>query len=273
MSSNATVKRTKRLFLLDRAKKRPATFAALHPDVITSAADVRSSVGRASRDSLWVSYAPGLTEALVRSLTSAPGALGSGLFLHPLDVKVIPALTSAFQRIAFTTDEGFIPAEELVDVLKAENRSEFFIGGIVNHSTETITFWRGNLEPLTVPFSTFEPSGDGTEPDFNDFSVIDSGQTVRLGRYEAAADAILYEHDPGYRRAMAKKRLREDRSFGASLRRLRTQRGLRREDFEPDVSGKTVARIEQGKVKRIQPRTLVALAKRLVVEPDEIGDY
>ena len=129
------------------------------------------------------------------------------------------------------------------------------------------------MTPLTVPFSTFEKSGDGTEPDFNKFAVIDCGQTVQLGNYEAAVDAILYEHDPEYRRRISKKRLQEDQSFGASLRRLRKQRGLRREDFEPDVTAKTVARIEQGKVKRIQKKTLNVLANRLSVDPEEIATF
>jgi len=193
--------------------------------------------------------------------------------MHALDVNTIPALTSCFRRIAFTTDGGFLPAEELAEVLAAEHRADLFIGGSVNHATETITFWRGHVKPLTVPFSAFEKSGDGTAPDFHQFSVIDCGQTVRLGDYEAAVDAILYEYDPEYRRRIAKKRLQEDRSFGASLRRLRTQRGLRREDFEPEVSAKTLARIEQGKVKRLQKKTLHVLAARLAVDPDEIATF
>ena len=193
--------------------------------------------------------------------------------MHALDLNTIPALTSCFRRIAFTTDGGFLSAAELAEVLEAEHRSDLFIGGSVNHVTETITFWRGDLKPLTVPFSTFEKSGDGTEPDFHQFSVSDGGQKVRLGAYEAAVDAILYEYDPVYRRRLSKKRLQEDRSFGASLRRLRKQRGLRREDFEPEVSAKTIARIEQGQVKRIRKKTLDVLAARLAVHPDEIATF
>jgi DNA-binding Xre family transcriptional regulator len=186
---------------------------------------------------------------------------------------MLPALTSCFRRVAFTADGGFLPAEELAEVLKADDPSDLFIGGTMNYATETITFWRGNLKPLTVPFSAFTASGDGTEPDFEAVSVIDCGQTIRLGEYEAAVDAILYEYDSPYRRRIAKQRIREDRSFGASLRRLRQQRGLRREDFQPELSAKTIARIEQGKVKRLQQKTLDALADRLAVEPEEIGTY
>lgn len=261
------------MFLLDRAKKRSSRFASLRPQVVSSVTELRNSVAHATRDSLWVSYASDLTEALVRNASLGTSSLGFGLFIHSLDMQTIPALASFFRRIAYTMDGGFIPADELAEVLETDNRPDLFIGGSVNHVTDTITFWRGDLKPLTVPFSAFEKSGDGTEPDFNRFSVIDCGQTVRLGDYEAAVDAILYEYDPEYRRRISKKRLQQDRSFGASLRRLRKQRGLRREDFEPDVSAKTVARIEQNKVKRIQKKTLNALAEHLSVDPQEIETF
>jgi DNA-binding Xre family transcriptional regulator len=147
------------------------------------------------------------------------------------------------------------------------------IGGSVDQVSRTITLWRGNLTALTVPFSAFEKSGDGTEPDFDQFSVADCGQTVRLGEYEAAADAILYEFDPEYRRRISQERRRSEQSFGASLRRLRKQRGLRREDFAPDVAAKTIARIEQGNVRQIRKNTLKAIAGRLRVQPEEIGTF
>lgn len=261
------------MILLDRATKRVATFAPLHPKVVSSVAGMRESVASATKDSLWVSYATDLTDALVSRGIAGPSSLGLGLFIHALDMKTIPALSSLFRRIAYTADAGFIPAADLAEVLSAENRSDLFIGGFVNQATETITFWRGNLKSLTVPFTAFKRSGDGAEPDFDSFSVIDSGQTVKLGDYEAAVDALLYEYDPVYRRAISKKRLQKDQSLGASLRRLRKQRGLRREDFEPEVSAKTLARIEQGKVVRIQQKTLSSLAKRLSVEPGEIASF
>lgn len=261
------------MILLDRATKRTAAFAALHPQVVTSLSGLRNSVAQASKDSVWVSYAGDLTAALVKSAPVTPATLGMGVFIHALDLKTIPVLSSLFRRIAFTVDGEFIPAEELAEVLAAENRANLLIGGFVNNATQTITLWRGNLESLTVPFSAFEKSGDGTAPDFHCFSVIDCGQTVQLGDYEAAVDALLYEYDPEYRRAMSKQRLQDDPSFGAALRRLRKQRGLRREDFEPDVSAKTVARIEQGKVTRIHKATLDSLARHLSVEPQEIQSF
>jgi DNA-binding Xre family transcriptional regulator len=261
------------IFLLDRAKNRAARFASLHPRLVASVAELRECARGASRDSLWVSYANDLTQALVKQLCAAESTSGSGIFLHSLDVKTIPALTSRLRNFAFAVDGGFIPAKELAEVLKAENRSDLFIGGCVDRATETITFWRGDLKPLTVPFAAFARSGDGTEPDFGRFSVIDSGQTVRLGGYEAAVDAILYENDHKYRRRALKRRLQEDRSFGASLRRLRKQRGLRREDFAPELSAKTISRIEQGRVQRVRKKTLKLLAARLAVDPQEIATF
>lgn len=172
-----------------------------------------------------------------------------------------------------SSDASFLPADELLEALAAENREDLFIGGSVDPSSQTITLWRGSLEPLIVPFTAFEVSGDGTAPDFRRFSVTDSGQTVRLGEYEAAADALLYEFDPEYRRRINGQRQQNEQSFGAALRRLRKQRGLRREDFAPEITAKTVARIEQGKVQRIQKKTLECLARRLQVQPDEIATF
>lgn len=261
------------LFLLDHAKARPSCFAALHPRLISSVASLRGSLPLDTGDSLWISYAHDLTEALIKSAWPASSSLGQGLFIHPLDAATIPPLSSRFRRIAFITDGGFLPAEELAEALMADHRGDLFLGGSVDHATETITLWRGDLKPLVVPFSAFEASGDGTRPDFRQFAVIDSGQTIRLGEYEAAADALLYDYDPDYRRRISAARRAVDRTFGAALRRLRKQRGLRREDFEPDLSAKTIARIEQNKVRRLHKQTLAALGKHLAVDPGEIGSY
>ena len=261
------------IILLDRTSKRAAAFAGLRPRVVSSLNDLEQAVAIATKDSVWVSFARDLTDRLIKLATSAPSTLGIGLFVHPLDVNAIPCLSSLFGRIAFAADGGFISAEELAEVFVAPNRKNLFIGGFVSPTSETVTFWRGDLESLTVPFSAFPKSGTGTKPDFDRLAIIDGGQTVQFDEYEAAVDVILYEYDLDYRREISKQRLEEDRSFGAALRRLRKQRGLRREDFGPDLAAKTIARIEQGKVSRIQKATLQSLATRLSVEPEEIGSY
>jgi hypothetical protein len=263
----------RQMFLLDKTKRRPERFSLLHPQVVSTAGGLRDSLARATKDTLWVSYEKDLTEALLKSVLGPPRSLGKALLIHALNPLSIPVLTSCFKRFASASNKEFLPPDELAEALQAVNSSNLFIGGSVDPTNRTITLWRGNLEPLTVPFSAFEKSGDGIEPNFDRFSVTDSGQTVRFGDYEAAADAILYEFDPEYRRHVSKERRQSERTFGASLRRLRKQRGLRREDFEPKVAAKTIARIEQGLVHRIQKDTLNSIADRLQVRPEEIETY
>lgn len=270
-SRHRTVART--TFLLDRAKKRPERFSALHPQTIATLAELRNSLAHATKDSLWISYEKDLTEALLRNLSWPARPLGVAVLAHATDPQTLPALASCFRRFAFSVSGRFLPPDELAEALAADNRSDLFIGGSVDPASQTLTLWRGTLDPLTVPFAAFDTSGDGIEPNFQCFSVTDCGQTIRLGDYEAAADAVLYEFDPDYRRRISKERRQSERSFGAAVRRLRHQRGLRREDFAPEVAAKTVARIEQGQVRRIQKKTLAALAKHLRVRPEEIADY
>lgn len=268
-----TKSKPRQTFLLDRAKKRPERFAGLQPKVLSSVGAVRQSVAEATKDTLWVSYERELTDALVKSLHGPAQRLGKAVVVHTLSPQALAALTGNFQRLVFAAEGGFLPPDELAEALQADNAADLFIGGSADTKNETMTLWRANLEPLTVPFSAFEASGDGTAPDFSQFSVTDHGQTIRLGDYEAAGDAILYEFDPEYRRRIAKERLESERSFGASVRRLRKQRGLRREDFEPEITAKTIARIEQGKVERVQKKTLAVIARRLKVKPEEIETY
>lgn len=263
------------MFLLDRAKKRPERFAMLRPEVGASAQAVQQLAARATKATLWISYESTLTDALLKAVRGPARMLGNAVFIHPLDSPSIAALAGYFQRWAFISGkvDGFLPPDELAEALHASNAVDLFIGGSVDPRSETVTLWRGNLESLTVPFSVFETSGDGVEPDFSQFSVTDFGQTVRLGEYEAAADAILYDLDGDYRRRMAKLRQESERSLGASVRRLRGMRGLSRKDFEPEIAAKTIARIEQGKVKRIHDKTLKLLAERLQVKPAEIENF
>lgn len=266
-----TIERQK-TFLLNRRTSCVKWFARLDAESLSSQTRIRDSLAHASRDTLWISFEKALTDALLKSLEWPSPSLGAVLLLHRPDVETLTVLRDCFRDVVFSLNDGFLSSEELGEVLVAENRDNLFIGGTVNPSSKTVTLWRGNLSSLTVPFSAFEPSGDGTKPDFSHFSVTDYGHTIKLGDYEAASDAILYEFDTEYRRELARQRRASEKSFGASLRRLRKQRGLRREDFAP-LSPKTIARIEQGKVNQVHGRTLATIAKRLGVEADDIEDY
>lgn len=260
-------------FVLNRSKPRSRALKALNAKILGSATELRQELAKPIREALWISYDRSLTQELLKSVARPRASLGEAVFVHSLAANSVAALASCFTHFAFSEDGAFLEPEELAAALQAKNRCDLFIGGFVDDSTKTVTLWRGDLEPLTVPYSAFPESGDGIKPDFTRFKVTDYGQTIRLGAYEAGADAILYEFDPDYRRRIKKERRATDQSFGASLRRLRKQRGLSRDDFAPDIAAKTVARIELGQVTNIQSKTLEALAKRLAVPPEEIGSF
>ena len=269
-----TIPRHWKTIILDKAKQRPQRFASLQPDVISSSSRIAAFLERAPTDSLWISYEKDLTSALIRSFSLLRHArpVGYALLLYRPLQETLPTLTGCFEKFAYSMDGGFLPPEELAEALAAENRSDLLIGGTVDSENAVVTLWRGDLRSLAVPFSAFAPSGDGLQPDFKAFSVRDYGHTVRLGEYEAATDAILYEFDAGYRKMLSKQRSASERSFGAALRRLRKQRGLAQADFTP-ISEKTIARIEQGQVNRIGPKALAVIASRLSVEPNEIETF
>ena len=70
-----------------------------------------------------------------------------------------------------------------------------------------------------------------------------------------------------------RRRLRaEEKTFGASLRRLRVLRGLRQNDFAP-LPAKTIARVERGEVAKPHGQTLGRIAERLGVAAGEIESY
>ncbi len=164
-----------------------------------------------------------------------------------------------------------MPSTELIEILEAPNAEDLFIGGVVDADDGQLVLFRGNFNRVVVPLRWFRRRKGGPTPDPTDFEVIDGGQTVRLGDYEAAASAILYDVDPAARRRMKAAERRGDDSLGGALRRLRLERGLRREEFGA-LSAKTIARIERGEV---QPRaeTLRVIARRLGVKPGEVQSY
>jgi hypothetical protein len=160
-----------------------------------------------------------------------------------------------------------LPKDELRSVLRLADRKDR-IGGIADEQSKTLTLWRGNLDPVVVPLEAFPPTGNNIRPEFDKFSVMDYGRTLRFGEYESAADVVLYECDSDFRRRLNQTRFAKEQTLGASIRRLRKQRGLTLNDFG-DVDPKTLARIERGQVQRPRPETLKQVAKILGVSHDE----
>jgi DNA-binding Xre family transcriptional regulator len=238
-------------------------------------AEVEAAVSGMAKSVTWISFSRTFTDMLLKEVVDAHAdPRGSHLItLMPPRSESIPALVGLFHPV-FGLVDGFqwLPKEELVEAITRDDASERFIGGSVDLKAKTLTLLRGNITAVVAPFSLFTKSGDGTAPDFTRIEFTDYGRTVALGDYEASADAILYELDPGFRRKLNKQRRQSERSFGASLMRLRKQRRLKRSDFAP-ISSKEIARLERNEVAAPHGKTLETIAKRLEVRIEEISEY
>jgi hypothetical protein len=272
------VKRLKRLVVLDLDEARFQGLKVRGAVLCQGREEIARSMRRASPRSFWISTKQEATDDVLRSAQQCRYRRGpiSGLVtLEPPRPNSIPGLNSCFRRLAgVAPDSKLLPLEELLDVLSAPSSEAagLFIAGVADLGSQTLALTRGNMKTITVPWSMFKPSGDGVQPDFSRLSLTDYGHTVRLGDYEAASDAILYEADPEYRRKARKRLLAEEKTFGASLRRLRIQKGLSRSDFAP-LSSKCIARIERSEVEKPHGETLRTIADRLGVEQEEIESY
>lgn len=225
-----------------------------------------------TKGALWIALRAGPLAPLVGARTPKRKRQDL-LLLEPAASGERQVLGGLFRQV-LAKDAGvrLLPVEQIVEVLSSPSRADLFIGGAAAPSYKSVVLYRGDLSPLVVPASVFKPTPGGPRPDFARLEVVDFGQTVRLGDYEAAADAILYEVDADYRRRAKRRLVERDRSLGGALRRLRLQKGVARSDF-PGLSAKEIARIERGEVDRPHAATIELLAKRLGVLGAEIGSY
>lgn len=252
------------------AKKVPAGVFICRGSV-----ELATFVREAPKTSVFISYRQSSTDDLLQAgLKLGRGArMGNLLTIEPPRPESIPSLSGLFERvIGAIPGYTWLPPEELPTAVSGKDAADRFIGGAADAQGQTVALVRGNLTTLVVPFDYFKPSGDGTTADFSKLSFADYGLTVALGDYEASADGILYEFDAAYRQKLKKERLAADRSFGASLRRLRLQREMKRSDFAP-VASKTIARIERGDVEKPHGKTLETIEKRLGLGAEQIETY
>lgn len=193
-------------------------FERLEPTVLRESGQVEEAFAEEAQDALWIALHP---QPLLRALAglSAPHRLLSRLLV--LDQGGEPDFFWSFFERVVVAKNGFLPLDQLAEVLSTSDARDLFIGGRVDPEAEVLLLFRGDLSPLIAPLQIFRPVEGEPKPDPREFAIEDYGQTVRLGDYEAAADAILYELDPDYRRRMKRRRREEEQSFGASLRRPR----------------------------------------------------
>ncbi len=194
------------------------------------------------------------------------------LVTEELDSSLHAFLAALFSDVVSGPRPGFLPFDDIGAVLLAPHFADLAVGALVNEAREAIVIIRGDLDRTIVPWVWFRPSGTGTEPDFRDVAVTDSGLAIRLGPYEASMDAILYDFDRAYRARERNRQVETDISFGACLRRLRIQRAVPRDGF-PGISSKEIGRIERGEVVRPHAATLRVIADTLGVEPVEIETF
>ncbi len=261
------------LLLVEPRGQATGLFAGLKAARLKSGAAIRTAWGRQNRGAVWIVPSNPAVELLLRVLPHSIARDQRILSLQPAHNARRNLLQVLFRFVVAESESSrLLPMEELVTVLGCENRADLFIGGAVAQADSAVILYRGDLEPVVVPFGWFKQRTAGPKPDFDQLAITDYGQSVRLGDYEAAADAILYEFDEEYRRRAKKRQVESDRSLSGALRRLRLQKGLRQSDF-PGVGAKVIARIERGEVKNPHKQTLAAIAKRLGVPAEKIITY
>jgi hypothetical protein len=223
---------------------------------------------------VFVSCEKSSTDALLKAILAAheDRLRDQLLMMQAPRAESVPVLEGVFARVLGIGGYRWLPVEELVKVITGKDAARRFIGGAADSESETLALVRGNRQTVVVPFSMFEETGNGVKPDFGALAFTDYGHTVQLGEYEASADAILYEIDADYRRMLDKERQKSERSFGASLRRLRLQKRLKRGDFSP-LAAKTIARIERNEIATPHGKSLKIIAQRLGVDADDIETY
>ncbi len=225
----------------------------------------------AGKHALWLAY----DASDLRVITKAVHICKRGHALLTMET-ISPArrvLMDAFFSVVVEPSPGMalLPWEELREVVASKDARDLFVAAQALPDDDMLVLVRGDLGSLVVPLSTFRQAKGGPKPDAARVSVTDYGQTVCFGEYEVAADALLYECDADARRRLKKRAIQADATLGGAIRRLRSQKGIAREDFG-STSAKTLARIERGETQP-RSRTLSVIARRLGVPLEELSAY
>lgn len=244
----------------------------LVPKLVRSHQEAMKAAISEDRHTVWIVSESAIANSVAHRIAShRPHKRAGYLFLiSNAKPSLIPAFEKRFCAVAFPTT--VLKKHELDEIWNLPDRRDRFIGGTVDEDSKTITLWRGNFESITVPFDAFGPTANGVRPDFKRFSVLDYGQTLKFGEYESDAAPVFYEYAADFRKRLKQKRLAEEKTLGASIRRLRRQRRMTRNDFG-EIDGKTIARIEHGRTKTPRAATLEAIARALGVRREELSEY
>jgi len=247
-----------------------AHFGATKPVSASSPEQLHAAMNKFAHGAVWVARAGPILKwlAVIDPRAKTPHRL---LLIGSPKGPERAFLRAVFESVVVPDDEmKMLGFDELFEVLGSARRANLLVGGAVAPAAKSVVLIRGDLTSLVVPFSWFVArTNERPKPNFSAFEIVDFGQTIKLGDYEAAVEAVLYEFDAEFRKQERKRRISVDKSLGGALRRLRLQRGLSRADF-PGITAKTIARIERGEVKEPHGDTLGIIAEKLGVKPEEI---
>lgn len=86
----------------------------------------------------------------------------------------------------------FLPSEELEKAVTSKNKADLIVAGYYDYLAKHLVLFRGDGTFLIASASMF-PSDAKCEPDFEQFSLTDYGQTIKLGDYEADSLSLINE--------------------------------------------------------------------------------
>src|SRR5438552_2585678 len=186
------VTETRRYVILDSDRQKFKRFLGNTVRLCTTRAEIANVYDEAPRDLTWITYSRKFTDELLKialrrraqRLKRTGRGRESVMTVASPRPQSVPTLHGLFARIVGDSPGyRWLPKEELAEVLfdPAMDRSEVFVAAAADPVTRTLALVRGDCEQLVVPFALFEPSGDGTKPDFTTVRLTDFGRTVALG--------------------------------------------------------------------------------------------
>jgi len=82
--------------------------------------------------------------------------------------------------------------KEIIKSISVYNRRYLIIAGCI--IDDNIILVNGRFDIIKIDKSWF-PANKLTKPNFNSFEIIDHGNTLKFGDYEAASDVIICEYE------------------------------------------------------------------------------
>lgn len=85
-----------------------------------------------------------------------------------------------------------LPAYEIEEIHSMAEvlQRQYVVSGYVNLDQRIMILFRGDGTSMKLSFNVFTPSPVET-PDFEQFDIIDYGQTIKLGNYEVPTDWVI----------------------------------------------------------------------------------